>query len=98
MSRVATDGGSRKPDWRPAAIRCGLELSLIVLSTAYLTLTLEPGLLSGLVLSIGIVASVAVLFWSFDQHVLAWVRYASDQARRRQRARKRQRVSRDDSE
>jgi len=99
MPRVATDGSGGKPDWRPAAVRCGLELSLIALSTVYLTLELGSSLLSGVVLVFGIVGSVAVLFWCLDDHVLAWVRYASSQARRRQRARERQRLDRgDDSE
>jgi len=99
MPRVVTDGSDGKPDWRPAAVRCGLELSLIALSTVYLTLELGSSLLSGVVLMLGLLGSVSVLFWCLDDHVLAWVRYASSQTRRRQRARRRQRVDRsDDSE
>ena len=98
MDRAATDGGDRRPDWRPTAVRAGLELTLVVLSTTYLTLQVESALVSGVVLVVGIVASVAILFWSLDRHVYAWVRYASTQARRRQRARQRRTLREDDSE
>lgn len=99
MPRVAADGsGGGRPDWRPRAVRCGLELALIVLSTTYLTLEIQSPFLAGFVLALGLVSAVAVLFWCLDRHVYAWVRYASNQARRRQRSRRRRTLSDDDSE
>lgn len=89
MSGSTTSGAPGKPDWRPRAVRCGLEVTLIVLSTTYLTLNLGSGLLSGVVLVVGLLSTVVVLFWCLDDLVVDWVRYASNQAQRRRRRRKR---------
>lgn len=92
--RVATDGGSDRPDWRVPAARCGLEVTLLALVTVYLYLHVGSPLLGGTLLVVGIAGSVGVVLWYANRLSLAWVRYASDLAERRRRERERRRRAR----
>jgi cell shape-determining protein MreC len=91
---VTTDGGQSRPDWRVPAARCGLEVTLVLLIAAYLWLHLGSALLRGVVAVAGLVGAVATLMWYVNQLSVAWVRYASDQTKRRQRERRRKRQRR----
>lgn len=95
MTRPMADGGASRPDWKLPALRCGLEITLVALITVYLWANLASELLSGIVAVIGIVGSVAVLFYYVHRQAFAWVKYASDQTRRRQQRKKRQRRRRE---
>ena len=92
---VRPDGGASRPDWKLPALRCGLEVTLVVLIAAYLWANLASQLLSGLVAVLGIVGSVAILLYYVHRLAFAWVKYASDQNRRRQQRKRRQRRQRE---
>lgn len=93
---VATDGGTSGggPDWRISAVRCGLEVTLIVLSVVYLYLHVGSSLLKGALLVVGVVGSVGVLMWYVNRVSLAWVRYARSLRRRERRRQERERRER----
>lgn len=93
-NRSATDGGSGGPDWRLAAIRCGLEVTLFSLSALYLFLHVGSPLLRGLLLVVGVGGSVAIVLWYADRLALAWVQYARNLTEQRRRKRERQRRQR----
>jgi hypothetical protein len=95
LPEVVTDGGTDSgPDWKVPALRCGLEVTLLVLSVTYLYLHVGSTLLRGLLLVVGLVGSVAVLIWYVDRLSLAWVRYARTLRRRERRRRERERRER----
>jgi hypothetical protein len=80
-----------RPDWVVPALRCGLELTLVVLNTAFLATHLESALLVGLVVVAGTIGAVGLLFWCVKEHVVEWIRYASQLTRwRRERRRSEQ--------
>lgn len=83
------DGGQSRPDWRVPAIRCGLEVTLVALITAYLWVNVNSPVVSGLFAVAGLTGAVVVLFYYVDQQSLAWVRYASKKGKRKQRRRER---------
>lgn len=93
-NRPVTDGGDGGPDWRLAAIRCGLEVTLFSLSALYLYLHVGSHLLRGILLVVGILESVAILLWYVDRLSLAWVKYARSLTDRKRRKRERQRRQR----
>jgi len=92
---LRTDGGASRPDWKLPALRCGLEVALVVLIAAYLWANLASQLLSGIVAVLGIVVTVTVLLYYVHRQAFAWVRYASQQARRRQQRKQRERRQRE---
>lgn len=94
MGSAATDGGDGGPDWRLAAVRCGLEVALLVLIVVYLYLHVGSTLLKGALLVVGLAGSVGILLWYVDRLSLAWVRYARNLARRERRQRERRRRER----
>jgi beta-lactamase regulating signal transducer with metallopeptidase domain len=95
MTRPMADGGSSRPDWKLPAVRCGLEIALLLLIATYLWANVNSLLLSGAVAVLGIVGSVAVLLYYVHRQAFAWVKYASDQTRRRQQRKRRQRQRRE---
>lgn len=92
---LRADGGESRPDWKLPALRCGLEVALVVLIAAYLWANLASELLSGVVAVLGIVVAVTVLLYYVHRQAFAWVRYASRQARRRQQRKQRERRQRE---
>jgi hypothetical protein len=91
MGRTVTDGGQSGPDWKVPAIRCGLEVTLLVLIVTYLYLHVRSTLLQGFLLVVGLAGSVAILMWYVNRLSLAWVRYARNLARQKRRQRERRR-------
>ncbi|MFB6139214.1 MAG: hypothetical protein ABEJ26_02120 [Halosimplex sp.] len=94
MSRKAATDGSGRPDWRIPALRTGLEVSLVALVAAYLSIHLSSPLLVGVVVVAGVVGAVALCFRALDRQAYAWVRYASKRAQESQRKRRREREQR----
>jgi hypothetical protein len=94
MARLLTDGGQSGPDWTIPAVRCGLEVTLLVLIVTYLYLHVGSTLLRGVLLVAGVAGSVAVVMWYVNRLSLAWVRYARTLSRQRRRKRDRQRERR----
>jgi hypothetical protein len=92
---LRTDGGQSRPDWKLPALRCGLEVALLVLIATYLWANLASELLSGVVAVLGVVGAVTVLLYYVHRQAFAWVSYASQQARRRQQRKQRQRRRRE---
>lgn len=94
MGQTATGSGGSGPDWTVPAIRCALEVTLLVLIVTYLYLHVGSTLLQGLLLVAGIGGPVAIIMWYVNRLSLAWVQYARNLARQRRRKRQRRRRQR----
>jgi len=88
------DGGQSGPDWTIPAIRCGLEVTLLVLIVTYLYLHVGSTVLQGVLLVVGVGGSVVIVMWYVNRFSLAWVRYARSLARQKRRRRERRRRQR----
>lgn len=95
MRREAvTDGGQSGPDWRLPAVRCALEVTLIVLIAAYLWINVGSPLFRAVIAVLGLSGAVITVMWYVNRLSLAWVRYARNLRRRERRKRERERQKR----
>lgn len=88
---LVTDGGQSGPDWRLPALRCALEVTLIVLIAAYLWINVGSPLFRSVVAVLGVSGAVVTVMWYANRLSLAWVRYARNLRRRERRNRERKR-------
>lgn len=84
---MANGDGPSRPDWAVAGLRCALEITLVVLSTAYLAVHLDSNVLAGIVILLGTAGSAFLLFWCVKEQIISWIRYASRRSRRRRSTR-----------
>jgi len=94
VSRDDGTDGPVRPDWRRPALRVGLEIALVALVAAYLSIHLDSPFVVALLVVVAIVGSVTLFFRTLDRQAYAWVRYASKRAQQSQRKQKRERQKR----